>query len=196
MTTNRSYLLWLGIASIVYCISNASISSAECVSEVTRFLSDPNEVTYGKLVDPYTRVVSDDCWDYIANGNNALQRLLKKVSAGNLWTAIFIARNIDRLDGGDLEDALIALGVSMDKDPNLLLSLHRDGIIDNQTLSSCVSQRPLSLVDDQKGTLLLLKLRKKKILSVKTPGLEDAKREALIQLDETINDIENNPIAK
>jgi hypothetical protein len=180
----------------------AGTANPKCLSDALGFASRPNQDNYNALKDPKTEAVREECWDQINrekiwprnhpiySSQPLLDKVLKKASNGNKWAALFVATNLRRLDGGNLEDALVALGVSMNKNPTVVLRLCRDGVIGQITLKNCVSSYPLELSDNQRGTLSYLDRRRKRILSVEARDLEDVKRAALTYLDESIRHIQ------
>ena len=196
-----AYMLIVGTGSLI-----ADGARAECLSDASRFANKPNQERYNALKKPNTQAVREECWDEIIREktwteNNVpcvsqplFDKVIGKVSNGNRWAALFIAANLNRLDGGDLEDGLVALGLTMNKDPSLVLRLYRDGIIPEAAFKWCVASRPLKLVDNDTATLAFLKQRRKKILSVKMRELVDAKKTALASLDEAIRDYQRHAI--
>ncbi len=176
---------------------------ADCSRQVQHFAARPNELNYVVLVNPATRVIHEECWKEINHeqtwtksgrkyvSKEVLEKVLEKVSSANKWAALIIASNLGKLDGGDLEDSLVALGVSINKSPSLLLSFYRDGVINKIEFESCCKSTPLDLPESARAHLSYLEKRKRSISSVKTASLQSAKSMALIYIEEAIQVVRN-----
>ena len=62
-----------------------------------------------------------------------------------------LALGLQSLDGGELEDALVAFGLYGDRKPIKLLALAHQGTLSRQSLTDAVQMLPLSLTDDMQG---------------------------------------------
>ena len=178
-------------------------AQADCSRQVLHFAARPNELSYADLVNPSTRVLREECWkeinleqtwtkggrQYVSK--NVLEKVLGKVSNANKWAAVVIASNLRKLDGGDLEDSLVALGVTINKTPSLLLSFYRDGVINKIELESCCRSTPLDLPENARAHLSYLQKRKRSVSSVKTASLQIARSMALIYIEEAIQEVRN-----
>jgi hypothetical protein len=77
-----------------------------CQHAVKAFFARPNRSTVAGLSE------ADEarCWAIIDSSNSNFDRLTRWVEQGNQWAAEYLAKHLKRLDGGNLEDAFVALG--------------------------------------------------------------------------------------
>ena len=84
----------------------AAHDKLSCHNAVDAFISLPTENTLAALA----RLDEDGCWSVVGPSNPTQDRLNHWVERGNQWAAQYLAKHLKQLDGGNLEDALIALG--------------------------------------------------------------------------------------
>ena len=204
---NRQILRWSYSVLMFLTVMNSLLlldAHADCSREVQHFAARPNELNYATLINPATREIRDECWSEINHertwtkggrlkyvSKDVLEKVLGKVSSANKWAALVIASNLRKLDGGDLEDSLIALGASINKSPSLLLSLFRDGVINKIELESCCKSTPLDLPENARAHLSYLEKRKRSVSSVKNANLQSAKHLALIYIEQALQETRN-----
>jgi hypothetical protein len=107
----------------------------------------------------------------IGSSNRSLNQLASWVKQGNRWSAEYLAKHLKRLDGGNLEDALIALGQFSDHDMEQLLSFANSGLLSNHELSDSWTMLPRSLSDNPKDQLTVLGARRRKVMQVSRKDL-------------------------
>lgn len=81
------------------------------------------------------------------------QGLERRAEAGHGQAAFCLAWDLHSLDGGELEDALVALGQYGDRHPVELLSLAHRRTLSKRSLADAVRMLPLSLSDDFQAQL-------------------------------------------
>lgn len=106
------------------------------------------------------------CSTVIRSSNENLDRLNQSVEAGNQWAAQYSAEHIKDLDGGNLEDALIALGQFSNRNMTRFLLFAKGGILSERELSDALTMLPLSLSDNPDAQLKVLNQRRSKVVSV------------------------------
>ena len=98
--------------------------------------------------------------------NQALHAQARK---GERRAAYCLALHLRSLDGGELEDTLVALGQYGDRRPIGLLLLAYHGTLSRRSLADAVSMLPLSLSDDMKAQLTALEARRNRFRRVDEP---------------------------
>jgi hypothetical protein len=111
--------------------------------------------------------------------------------AGNQWAARLTAINLKVLDGGDLEDALIILGLASRSAPKLLLSLDVDGTISDHELGDAATMLPESFVDKRAERINELKMRVQSFRSIRDRRLRRPQSYVLKELLSHIRDLES-----
>jgi hypothetical protein len=143
-----------------------------CQKKVNEFMLTPSEKT--------SRILSSgahgDCWNAISASNERLSRLNDLIASGNEWAARYILKHIRALDGGALEDSLVALGSFSEKSPEAFLRLFRAGELSEYHMKSALTMLPLELSDDLQTQLDLLEKRKLRLLNVSAPDLDGQKK--------------------
>ncbi len=160
--------------------SNAS----GCQAAVNQFLSLPSQRTFAALVK-----VNEGCWSQIESKNSDLNRLNRWAEHGNPWAAQYSARHLKQLDGGNLEDTLIALGQFSDHDMERLLLFAKQGLLSKGELSDALTMLPLTLSDRPSAQLAVLKARRNKIVLVTRADLRQQRIQALSAIDEFDSEI-------
>lgn len=118
----------------------------------------------------------------LSNAN--VTRLNELVKSGNRWAAEFSARNLKGLDGGNLEDALVALGQFSEHDMVRLLMFAQAGLLSTNELSDALTMLPLSLSDNPGAQLNLVMTRRNKAAAVREQVLSNQRAQALKALDD------------
>ena len=117
------------------------------------------------------------------------QSLDRRVEAGDRQAAFCLARSLDSLDGGELEDSLVALGQFGDRRPVELLSLAHRGTLSRHSLAEAVGALPLSLTDNMHGQLQALKLRQARYRRIAQPQLAGERRLVLQSIESALTEI-------
>jgi hypothetical protein len=143
---------------------------------VRTFLSAPKPTSLDALQHSHCAVL-------ITSSNANLGRLNELVKAGNRWAAEFSARNLKSLDGGNLEDAVVALGQFSDHHMARLLMFAEQGLLSKHELTDALTMLPLSLSDNPTAQLKLVMRRRNKAAAVRQQGLSNQRAHALKALD-------------
>jgi hypothetical protein len=157
----------------------------DCQKAAISFLNRPTQHTFATLVG------GDDarCWPIIGSSNSNLQQLTGSVEKGNQWASRYLSTNLRNMDGGNLEDSLIALGRFADHKMERLLILAHAGKLSKQELVESLTMLPLSLSDDLPAQLTALKARRALVMRVNQDDLADQKTAALKAIDDFISQI-------
>jgi hypothetical protein len=110
----------------------------------------------------------------------ASQALDRMTEEGDDHAASCLAGSLHSLDGGELEDALVALGRYGDSRPKELLLLTHGGILEKSSLASAVTMLPSSLSDNLQAQAAALEARRSRFRKVAHPKLL-AERELVLQ---------------
>jgi hypothetical protein len=152
----------------------------DCQQAADAFLSLPGKRTLATLA----RVDRAGCWSVIGSSNASLDRLDHWAEEGNRWAAQYLAKHLNQLDGGNLEDALVALGQFSDHDMESLLLFAKKGLLSKQELTDALTMLPLSLSDNPRAQLDLLSARKGKVIHVSRKNLWEQREQSLGAIDE------------
>lgn len=117
------------------------------------------------------------------------QALDRLVVAGDDGAAACLSGSLRSLDGGELEDALVALGRYGENKPEKLLLLAHRGILAKASLASAVSKLPSSLSDDLEAQAATLEARRSLFASVVQSNLLVERQLVLRSLASAISDI-------
>ena len=158
---------------------------SECQSAVRTFLNTPDE--HGLVA-----LDKSACWNVLGSSNINLNRLNNLVAMGHRWAAQYSAGHLKELDGGNLEDALRALGKFSDHDMEDLLMFASKGLLSKHELADAVTMLPLILSDDPRAQLSSLEARRQKILRVTRTDLQEQRAQALNALGESLSEIRSN----
>jgi hypothetical protein len=162
---------------------NASVSG--CQEAVEAFLSLPAERTLAAV----SAADHAACWSAIASSNAYLNQLNHWAEQGNRWAAQYLAEHLRQLDGGNLEDALIALGQFSDHNMERLLLFANRGLLSKHELADALTMLPLSLSDNPQAQLDLLKARRNKVMHVIRKNLLGQKAQAVSAIDNFSSEI-------
>lgn len=158
---------------------------SDCYKAVDTFMSLPTENTLNALA----RSDEDGCWSVVGPSNLAQNRLNRWAVRGNRWAAEYLAKHLKQLDGGNLEDALIALGQFSDHDMERLLLFANKGLLSKGELKDALTMLPLSLSDNPHGQLDMLRERKIKLQGVTRNDLSTQKTWALTAINDFASEI-------
>lgn len=109
------------------------------------------------------------------------------VERGDDQAASCLARRLHSLDGGELEDALVALGRYGESKPRELLLLAHRGVLAQASLADAVTMLPNSLSDDFGAQAAALKARSALFKKVAQPKLFTERRLVLRSLASAIS---------
>jgi hypothetical protein len=82
------------------------------------------------------------CWSTIGSSNTGISQLNHWVEQGNRWAAQYLAKHMKQLDGGNLEDARIAVGQFSDRDMEHLLLFAKKGLLSKRELADALTMLP------------------------------------------------------
>jgi hypothetical protein len=106
----------------------------------------------------------------------------------------YLAKHLKQLDGGNLEDALVALGQFSDHDMERLLFFAKSGLLSKHELSDALTMLPLSLSDNPRAQLDSLGRRRSNIMRITQKDLSEQRAQALSAIDEFASEIRSkNP---
>jgi hypothetical protein len=149
--------------------------AGDCKNKVALFLNQPNYENYLALNRNDTSENSDVCWLDLKIDVDNLASLYGHARQGNTWAIKILIKHTSDLDGGELEDAYIALGESIDREPRILLREFKEKRMTENQFKQALVMLPLSLTDNEKGEVAALKARKSKIHSIKDSSLKQQK---------------------
>jgi hypothetical protein len=107
----------------------------------------------------------------------------RRAASGDSRAAHCLAVGLRSLDGGELEDALVAFGRYGDLRPIKLLSLSHQGTLPLRSLADAVTMLPLSWSDDFSRQQLALRARRDRFSKVSQAGLSAERGLALRSID-------------
>jgi len=166
----------------------ASSVTPDCQERANAFLAHPNQKNLALL----RQDASSQCWVIIGNSNANLKALLASVSSGNYSAASYLVANVKSLGGGNLEDALVALGGFSDTHMTDLLTFANHGLISEHELADALTMRPLSMSDNQAAQMSAMQTRRSRVNKVTRPELSHEKSVALKAIDDFINEIKSS----
>lgn len=179
-------VLLLTLLSLDVC-GSVSQGWLQCQETVSNFLSAPTEPNLIAL----SQLNENNCWTTIQSSNAHLNKLNHLVKTGNRWAAQYLASHLKKLDGGNLEDSLRALGQFSDHDIERLLHFANEGLLSKWELSHALTMLPLALTDHPSAQLALLKARRSRVLRVKDPTLAEQRSLALRAIDRFASEIKS-----
>jgi len=165
------------ICSLILTI--AQVYAGDCEHKVALFLSEPSNENYLALTLNDSVEDSDICWLDLKKDVHNLAKLYEHAKHGNEWAIKILIKHTSGLDGGELEDAYIALGESIDNKPSILLLEFKEQRMTKNQFTQALVMLPLSFTDNEKGELAALKARKRKIMSIKDAKLKQQKELAI-----------------
>lgn len=174
------------LASMV--VAHASSNVQDCQAHANAFLAHPNQKNLALL----GQNANDQCWTIIGKSNTSLKALLTSVSSGNYSAASYLAANVKSLGGGNLEDALVALGGFFDTHMTDLLAFANQGLLSEHELTDALTILPLSMSDHQAAQLSTMQGRRNRVDRVARPDLSSQKSAALKAIDDFISEIKSS----
>lgn len=190
--TARKILLGFVVISFIFLAldvpAHANATSSDCRENADTFLATPN----ASSVVAVSGVNEQMCWPVIGLSNANLDRLIHSVEKGNRWAAQYLAVHLGNLDGGNLEDSLIALGQFADHHMERLLDFAKQGQISDHELKDALTMLPLSLSDKPDAQLNVLKARRLRVIKVTRADLGKQRVAALKVLDDFALEIRAN----
>lgn len=140
------------------------------------------------LATPKSRVV--DCPRLWAPGvsTSALERAAE---SGDTSSALCLAKHLHlkHLDGGELEDALVALGSYGDHHPRELLLMTKHGQLTDINLADAVRMLSDNFVDQFKAQARAMRARRERFRSVTDPLLASQRGVALRSIELAIREV-------
>jgi hypothetical protein len=159
-----------------------------CEQRVKDFLGAPNSASLALLRES----PDGDCWPAVGTSNELLQSLLKSVAGGSKSAAEYLASHLQQLDGGNLEDSLIALGQFSETHMDAFFGLAASGALSDNQLRRALTMLPLELSDEPNAQLSEMKKRRSKVEKVTGAALSRYRKEALAEIDAFIAEIERS----
>lgn len=156
--------------------------SSGCAKSAKEFLRRPDRTSFAGLGPRH----GAECWSTIGATNDSLNALLGSVASGNEWSARYLVGNLDKLDGGNLEDAYIALGLLAERHVEVMFHFNQIGLLSRQDLASALTMLPWDLADDEQGQLRRMVLRRSEIARVRERRFEQEKVFSLRVVDDVI----------
>ena len=163
-------------------------ASDQCDAAATEFLRSPS----ASSLETLKNADAESCWNSIGTANEKLQAINALVSNGNHSAAQYLASHLKRLGGGNLEDALIALGQFSEKDMAGFLELTRAHVLTSRESSDALTMLPLSMTDEPKTQLAAMERRRAAATLVSQKSLEKCKGIALAEIDQFVTEIKRS----
>lgn len=165
--------------------SSTSQDAQFCGEKAREFIHRPSGASVNAL-----EADASGCWSTIAHSDELLQSLIKVVAGGDVVAAAYLAPRIRRLEGGNLEDALTALGEFAEKRMKEFLELVKAGKITTHELNDSLTMLPLTLSDEPSAQLSAMKKRRAQVEQITDPALSDYRAAALKSIDSFIAEIQ------
>lgn len=166
----------------------AGETSPRCYGAVSMFIQRADEKSLAELraADP------KECWIYFDLCDDRRGALQQRVAEGNRPAATYLASKLKLLDGGNLEDAMVALGQFSDKDMESFLAFARDHVLAAETIEDAVVMLPLETVDEPALQLGEIVKRRNAAAKVSDESLQEYRRSVLAALDAATLRIKKN----
>lgn len=171
---SQAYTTWAADAS--------GTDGPSCPAVVTRFLQAPTDASVGGI-----RNVSDRCWSALTIDD--YQRLDRLVETGNERAALLLAPHVRQLDGGELEDALRALGQFASHHMRDFVESVSASLTDYE-FTDALTMLPLDLDDDLDAQLEEMRARRASLNSIAAPQSLDRRRAGIAEIDKCISEME------
>lgn len=170
------------------CASGYSFGEAprDCDHLIANFINQPDESTRAMLDQG-----AGDCWAKIQDSNEKIDALATLVRNGKRSAVAYLAPHLRQLDGGNLEDALIALGVFAESNMEEFLDLESRGELTSREASDSLTMLPLPLSDDLRAQLVTMRRRRAAVIGVSRTDLAKVKTHALSTIDKFIVEIKS-----
>lgn len=171
-------------------IGRSQNGATDCPHAVARFLSTSSR----QSLDVLSRIDPESCWNVFGASNAKQKELDQKVQQGDRWAARYLAAHLKNLDGGTLEDSLIALGEFAERHMQDFLLLREQGLLSTREFSDSLTMLPLSTSDDPRAQLRSLESRRNKVLGVHRADLSKERSQALVCINNFVAEIRSkNP---
>lgn len=170
--------------SVVFALSH----DVECRRATKEFLLHPDRDYFSTL----TSSKGEECWRIFGGSNADLNKLLLRVREGNYWAARYVAINLKLLGGGNLEDALVALGDFSESDMSDFLRFLNDRILSEQQVSDALTMLSPSLDEAQSVQLSIMRSRERMVMAVKCPELSKEKAFALREIRAFMDEVKSS----
>ena len=178
-------LVWINVLSNT-AQAEELFRGPDCQRQMRAFLAMPTELSLSFLEEG---VNAEKCWQAISSANKDLDRLDRLTERGNIVGAQYLAQHLKQLDGGNLEDSLIALGMFAKRHPEDFLSLSKDGTISDRELVDSLTMLPSDLTDNLKGQAREMRVRRERIAKVGRSDLQEKKGVALKGIDDHLAEL-------
>jgi len=155
-------------------------AASDCKETARVFLMLPSEEGMNALAGSREAA----CWLEFESSNTNGSKLNGWVERGNRWAAQYLATHVNHLEGGNGEDALIALGMFSEQDMESLFVFAKHGLLTKNDFHHALTMLPLSLADDLHAQLNALNTRRAKVSLVARKDLSEQKQQALTAIDE------------
>jgi hypothetical protein len=119
----------------------------------------------------------------------SLAQVEGRAGKGDRRAARYLISRLSRLDGGELEDALVAMGQFSDRRMRDFLLFYKKGQLAKIELEDAVSVVPLSLGDDLCAHMALLRSRQHKLNLIRSADLAEPKRRALQAISQSLSEV-------
>jgi len=162
--------------------SGCKSRASDCSALVAQFLNKPSSESREGL----ERADSGACSKQATDIDENFHRLVMTVSSGSDAAAEFLAAQVASIDGGQLEDALIAIGSYSERNLQGLLRLAQLKKISEKHLSESLVATPLSLADKFADQVAVLSGRRELVSKLSDPSLSYLKTQLLQTLDAAI----------
>jgi len=184
ITKNTILVLVFAICLVSESHGNATASPLSCKQRTERFLHDP----VGASVEALGARPDEDCWLALMRSEDSLQSLIAAVAKGSIPAARYLAPHIRELDGGDLEDADVALGLFSMYDMQEFMHLALSGVITEDEFKSALVMLPLTLSDMPEAQLAELRKRRENIERISDPALGKYRGLGVAAIDSSIEE--------
>ncbi|NLR74031.1 hypothetical protein [Leeia aquatica] len=168
------------LALLLAAVAAPAHSATSCSSLRSRFLAQAHATHFRAWTQ------HRQCAAALPEDNAALQQLEMQTARGQTWAAHALARVLERLDGGNLEDGLLVLGQFADQRPTTLLHMAHDGELSLRNMKNALIMHPATLMDNLAAQLAGLQRRLQRIQQVKAPSLRLEQAEAVQALQHAI----------
>jgi hypothetical protein len=129
---------------------------------------------------------AEGCSDFPIADVRALSGLYSRAASADHTEVRTLLCVLPKLDGGELEDALIALGKAMDRDPVFILRAAQRHEMSDDALRSSAHMLSLNFGDDLHAQLAALGRRLHKVQAVSDPRLGTVRDEAVASINDAI----------
>jgi hypothetical protein len=176
----------LQVIVLLSCLLSSGLWASELCRESARaFVTSPTR--HGLLT--LSGSSADACWSIIGMSNDNLNQLNSATKNGNRWAALYLGEHLKKLDGGNLEDSLRALGGFSDHNMKQLIIYANEGKLSEHEFTDALSMLPLSMSDDPIAQSKALKSRRDRVTKISESNLSKQKAMAITALDAALSQI-------